>query len=49
MKSITFTVQIQTDFNWSNQDEKATALKLCRDINNILANHEGLDSLQCAD
>jgi hypothetical protein len=41
MKSITFTVEIQADCPDRVPARKATAIKLCDDINNILAIHEG--------
>jgi hypothetical protein len=42
MKSITFTVQIQADFPRRSRTPKAVALKLCDDINNILAQYDGV-------
>jgi hypothetical protein len=40
MKSITFTVQIQTDYPKGRQTKKAVALKLCDEINEILTTYE---------
>jgi hypothetical protein len=37
MKSITFTVQIQADCPDRSPAKKTTAIKLCQDINEILA------------
>jgi hypothetical protein len=42
MKSITFTVQIQADLPKRSRSPKAVALKLCQDINNILAKYDGM-------
>ena len=42
MKSITFTVQIQADYPKGSRTQKAVALKLCHDINNILAQYDGV-------
>ena len=42
MKSITFTVQIQADYCKGSQTPRAAALRLCQDINNILAKYDGL-------
>jgi hypothetical protein len=42
MKSITFTVQIQAGLFTRSRTEKVVALKLCHDINNILANYDGV-------
>lgn len=42
MKVITFTVQIQADFNEHDLGKKAAALRLCDDINNILAPYDGV-------
>jgi len=42
LKSITFTVQIQADYPQGSQTKKATAQKLCHDINNILAKYDGV-------
>ncbi len=41
MKSITFTVQIQADYPKDSRTPKAVALKLCDDLNNILAIYDG--------
>jgi hypothetical protein len=41
MRSITFTVQIQADLPKGSRTPKAVALKLCDDINNILAIYDG--------
>lgn len=42
MKSITSTVRIQADLPQGSQNKKAAALKLCDEINEILAYHEGM-------
>jgi hypothetical protein len=42
MKAITFTVQIQADYPQGLQPPKAVALKLCDDINEILAKYDGM-------
>jgi hypothetical protein len=42
MKSITFTARIQADLPKGSQTKKAAALKLCHDINNILAKYDGV-------
>ena len=42
MKSITFTVQIQADCPDRAAAKKATAAKLCHDINNILVDYDGV-------
>jgi hypothetical protein len=42
MKAITFTVQIQADYPRGSRTQKAVALKLCDDINNILAQSDGV-------
>jgi hypothetical protein len=42
MKSITFTVQIQADYPQGSQTPKAVALKLCQDINEILAKFDAI-------
>ena len=42
MKSITFTVRIRADLPKGNRTKKALALKLCQDINNILAKYDGM-------
>ena len=41
MKTITFTVQIQADYPRGNRTIEAVALKLCHDINKILAQYDG--------
>lgn len=42
MKSITFTVQLQADLPQGSQNRNAAALKLCQDINEILAKYDGI-------
>jgi len=42
MKSITFTVQLQADCPDRSPAKKATAIKLCQDINEILAKYDGM-------
>ncbi len=42
MKSITFTVQMQADHPKGSRTPKAVALKLCHDINEILAKYDGM-------
>ena len=42
MKSIAFNVQIQADFHDRGMGKKATAMRLCRDINLILMKYDGM-------
>ena len=42
MKSIMFTVQILADFPKRSRSPKAVALKLCDDLNNLLAEYDGV-------
>jgi hypothetical protein len=41
MKSITFTVEIQADFNERGLGKTASAKELCNQINEILTTHYG--------
>ena len=41
MKTITFTLQIQADYPKGSGTKRAVALKLCHNINNILAQYDG--------
>ena len=42
MKSIPFNVQIQADFPDRGMRKKATAVRICRDINLILMKYDGM-------
>ena len=42
MKSIAFNVQIQADFPDRGMRKKATAVRICRDINLILMKYDGM-------
>lgn len=42
MRTISFTVQIQADLPKRSRSPKAVALKLCDEINNILAKYDGV-------
>ena len=42
MKSITFTVEIQADFNEADLKKTSKTRQLCRDINEILAKYDGM-------
>ena len=42
MKSITFTVQMQADFNERDLGKASRTRQLCRDINEILAKYDGM-------
>ena len=42
MRTISFTVQIQADLPQRSRAPKAVSLKLCQDINCILANYDGV-------
>jgi hypothetical protein len=42
VKTITFTVQIQADLPQASQTPTAVTRKLCDNINNILAKHDGM-------
>jgi len=42
MKSITFTVKIQADFNERDLVKTSKTRQLCRDINEILARYDGM-------
>ena len=42
MKSITFTVQIQADFNERGLSKTSKSQQLCDDINEILARYDGV-------
>jgi hypothetical protein len=42
VRTITFTVQIQADHPKRSRTRTTVALKLCHDINNILAQYDGV-------
>ena len=42
MKAITFTVQIQADFNERGLGKTSKTRQICRQINEILAKHDGM-------